>query len=486
MASHEERVRMARLAMEMMEDDDDEPVEGSSLGSAMVAMQSHREQETEREDLMRELQTLEEQLARLEHEESVKEQVVEAIRDDVTSLRAAFEEIRKFRIEAENAGRETEAVYRRHLQSHSTTSSNLVTALMEAVGAAYDLHSGQMVDEAVAERQGEESQALCNDREEAQHHLNLQHVATKQRLAALEDELADVYREEVAHDAEAHVEATKRLALWDPGDGKAPASPTSQGFIPEDQVLEVARLRCKLASMAMAKRSSITELVVGQMRIEQQLSMLGDELQKCPSPNSSPSTRGDESPEMDSFSRQEELTAEIEADCERLLAVHEQLRNYLLATDKGDEQLAEEFLDTNHRDGAGVPSEAEREELQAKVKTLFEECSTMGNDYEAKVQVQETAQVEMQRLSTRCRRWEERQKLEVSARASAVAELTKSKDQLEAMQSKFSAGGSENQHKLKVIQALLDLVASEPQQKLAQGEFVSITLSMADLDNALL
>ena len=40
--------------------------------------------------------------------------------------------------------------------------------------------------------------------------------------------------------------------------------------------------------------------------------------------------------------------------------------------------------------------------------------------------------------------------------------------------------------KLKVIQALLDLVASEPQQKLAQGEFVSITLSMADLDNALL
>merc|ERR1711988_491148 len=140
---------------------------------------------------------------------------------------------------------------------------------------------------------------------------------------------------------------------------------------------EVARLRCKLAASMMARKTCFLELSVAQVRIEQQLAMLGDELQKCPSPGSP--TREEEAPGMDAKA----IHAAIEADCERMLAFHDQLDRYLVAIQKGDDKAAAECLDSSQHDEAGVLSDQERESLSTGVKELFESCTKAANELEA-------------------------------------------------------------------------------------------------------
>ena len=76
--------------------------------------------------------------------------------------------------------------------------------LVDAAGAAYELGSGH-VPQDMAERRCHEAQSLCSDRECSQLALNLAHTETKQRLAALEDELTGAYVGGVKKAAREHV-----------------------------------------------------------------------------------------------------------------------------------------------------------------------------------------------------------------------------------------------------------------------------------------
>jgi len=115
----------------------------------------------------------------------------------------------------------------------------------------------------------------------------------------------------------------------------------------------------------MQKRAHLLELMEGQIRVEQQLALLGDELESCRSPGvGSPSGGGEEASRGGGVDREgagsrgsvnspgtryNEKHEAIGLDCERLLAIHEQLRSYLEAMEQGDEHEAEAWLDPNHR-----------------------------------------------------------------------------------------------------------------------------------------
>jgi len=456
------RLAVAQAAMgeDAYEQPDSPMVGDSGLLNTMQEIETNRQQESERDGLMRELNILETQMVSLEHQEQLKEFVLEVLRDDVESLSGANAQMRTQRTQAEGLGRDTEAEYRQHLLQHSTHSKDLVTKLMEACPTQ------KYASPSEVERCLREAHALLNGREQAQHQLNLEHASTKQQLAALEDELATLYQSSVKQDGVEHVAQMKRLlkhcGLSEAAEGEDPEDDIQ--LLPESQVEEIAKLRCKLAANTMARRTSVMELSVAQVRVEQMLSMLGDELQKCPE-------------------GAEDTTEEIEGDCERLLAVHEQLHNYLIAVEKGDEAAAAEWLDTNHRQGAGVPGDEERDALSQEVKELFEQASKEAQELENAHHEGGKIQTEVMRLGGRCRRWKERSQLEVRARKSATAELQQRESQLKAMKAKFlTEEEGDNASKLKVLDALLSLVASGAPEN---GDFVPMNLSMEDLDNAL-
>ena len=137
----------------------------------------------------------------------------------------------------------------------------------------------------------------------------------------------------------------------------------------ESQVEQAAARRCKLAALAMQKRSQLLELMDCQVsarlahppptpnahpnpgacgklqvRVEQQLALLGEELESCQSPghpagshlgieaaaaSPEPPRAGSAGSVHSPGSRYNERHEAIGQDCERLLACHEQLRSYL-------------------------------------------------------------------------------------------------------------------------------------------------------------
>jgi len=137
------------------------------------------------------------------------------------------------------------------------------------------------------------------------------------------------------------------------------------------------------------------------------------------------------------------------------------------------------------RDGAGLVSDYERESLAARVKSLYEEGAALQDKLEDKFDMHAQARLDVQRIQQATRRWQERQELEVAARVAAAESLAGRRGVLADLQRSLQKDRSDGgKAKLKVVDALLTLAASDATSRLARGEFVSLGLVMEDVETA--
>ena len=154
--------------------------------------------------------------------------------------------------------------------------------------------------------------------------------------------------------------------------------------------------------------------------------------------------------------------------------------------EKGDEEGAEEWLDPNHRDGAGQVSDHEREAIAHSVKSLFEETQRLEHELEHKFDLLTQSTLDVQRLEAKCRRWQERQDLEIAARVAASEGLRGRKTVIAGLKAALDEDKTPAATlKLKVVNALLELADSSSVDRLSKGEFVSVNLTSDDVEKAL-